>query len=213
MKKDLCHKLLHKAACGHLVQGLVHNMSGPLQILSMQIELLGLSFMKLKKDPANVEDFLATQEQKLSQIQEQLDRLKSILESINEIALDSSIPININEVLKKMLVFWEGDLKFKHNVPKEANLAEEDLVIFAPPAPIHQGFCALFWAVVPTLVEREGALFLRTFKDDSPNVEIRLENIPCFPAEDPFYEVAHELLSPYFNFNVSQNVLRLKHVS
>ncbi len=206
---DLCRNLLHKAACGHLVQGLVHNMSGPLQILSMQIELIKASFGRLLKE-ANQEcqPLLEQQQTKILQIDEQIERLRNILNTINEVTEENATSIELNQLLQQAIVFWEGDLRFKHQVPKEFHLADETLFFFAPPGPIRQGLCALFWWFVPHLVETKGGLIITTEKTEE-GPKARLESTSGFPSPNELWEVGREILSPFVEVELKDNVLTL----
>ncbi len=207
---DLCRNLLHKAACGHLVQGLVHNMSGPLQILSMQIELMKTSFGRLLKEAGeNCRPLLEQQQVKLDQIDEQIERLRSILNTINEVTEENATSMELNQLLQQALTFWEGDLRFKHQVKKELNLAQEPLFFFAPPGPVRQGLCALFWWLVPHLVETQGALSITTKKTEAGPMAF-LEAQPALPPRPhPFLEVGQEILSPFVETQINGETLTL----
>ena len=200
--------LWHKAACGHLVQGLVHNMSGPLQILTMQLELLKLTQTRLESFlSAEGKEILAQQEERLSQIESQVERLRNILAAVTEVTQDSPGPVDLNEVLKKMLVLWEGDLKFKHEVEKEVHLSEEPLQIVAPPGDLMQGFSALFWALVPRAVEERRPFFVQTEK--GPVVRLAVKGLSALPQDDPFLKAGREILSPYADFALEGGALAL----
>ncbi len=196
--------LLPKAVCGHLVRGLVHNMSGPLQILSMQLELLRMGQAKLAGlATPEQQEILSQQEQKLSQMEAQLIRLKDILDAITQATHDAPAPLDLNAILKKLLVLWEGDLQFKHQVTKEFETTSEPLSVVVPPAILWQGFCALFWALVPEAVEG-GVLFrVRTYREEGhPGVEITLEGAEPLLEKSVFLALAEKILSPHARFEV-----------
>ena len=196
--EDLCRDLLRKAACGFLVQGHVHNMSGPLQILSMQVELMKTLFERIPEaDPAKTAAFIQDQQKKLDQIASQVERLRALLASISEVTEELPTTLDLNEVLQKELVFWEGDLVFKHEVSKELDLSPEPLLFYASPAAINQGLCALFWGFIPALSENRGSLRVTTEKQArGPKATISLTGIEL-ASDNPFFEIASELLSPY----------------
>ncbi|AEH45444.1 hypothetical protein Thein_1584 [Thermodesulfatator indicus DSM 15286] len=204
MNKEIFHQLLPKAACGHLIQGLIHNFSGPLQIISMQLEMLKFS---LSKEPEN--ELSKTLRERLSQMEEQIVRLKDLLDAACVLTQNSPTPININDVLKRMLIFWEADLKFKHDIPKNLFFSQDELMIIAPPAQVYQGFCALFWAIVPFLVKNKFPLTVKTQHENVPVIDIEINGSESLPEDDPFFVFARETLSPFFNFEVSKNRLRL----
>ncbi|NPA49434.1 MAG: HAMP domain-containing histidine kinase [Thermodesulfobacteria bacterium] len=203
--------LLPKAVCGHLVQGLVHNMSGPLQILSMQLELLRMSQAKLARlATPEQQEIIAQQEQKLAQMEAQVERLKDILEAISQATHEAPTPIDLNSLLEKLLVLWEGDLKFKHQVYKELETSPEPVSVVAPPAALWQGFCALFWALVPKAVEGGYPFKVRTFQEEGqPGVEISLEGADALPVEDEFWGLAEKIFAPYAHMEVSGGRVKL----
>ncbi len=200
--------LWHKAACGHLVQGLVHNMSGPLQILSMQVELLRMTQAKLRQAlPPEEQALVDKQEERLAQIEAQLERLKGLLEAIGEITQDSPGPVDLNQVVEKMLLFWEGDLKFKHQIPKEIDLSATPLKIVAPLGEITQGFCALFWALVSLAVKENKPFLVKTA--EGPRVTLGVKGA-SLPQDDPLLQAAKELLSPFAEIEQKDQTITLK---
>jgi len=195
--KEFYHDLLHKAACGHLVQGLIHNMSGPLQILSMQIEIMkSICDRDLQSLGEQAEPIIEKQRKRIEQIEEQILRLRHLLNTITQITEENASNLDLNEVLKDLLLFWEGDLRFKHEIQKVFEPQEGSLFLFAPPKPLYEGLCAVFWWLVPHLVETKGELKIRTEKlDDRPRVIFTVNQ--GLPPENEFWTLACELLSPY----------------
>jgi hypothetical protein len=209
--EDLCRNLLRKAACGFLVQGHIHNMSGPLQILSMQIELMRTFMERLPQgNSPEAQKIYDTLCQKLEQSASQVERLRSLLGAISEAMADLPTTLDLNELLKKELVFWEGDLVFKHEVNKDLQLAEGPLTFYAPPFAINQGLCALFWSFVPELSKAKGALRLTTeAHEEGPRATISLIGAEVSP-ENPFLDLAKELLEPYSSLAVKPSLIQLK---
>jgi len=192
-----------------LVQGLVHNMSGPLQILSMQMELMKASFARMMKDlDEECRQIIEQQLAKLSQIDDQVERLRKILNTINEVTEESATTLDVNQLLEELVTLWEGDLRFKHQVKKELRLAPEPLMFFAPPGQIKQGLCALFWWLVPDLVENNGELTITTEKTESgPKASFYLNK--DLPPENQFFTLGRELLSPFVETSTAENNLDL----
>ncbi len=197
--EDLCRELLRRAACGFLVQGHIHNMSGPLQILSMQLELLNTFMGRITTQD---EKLAASLKQKLEQASAQVERLRSLLGSLSNVTEEVPTTLDLNELLRQELVFWEGDLVFKHEVQKEVDFHPEPLTFYAPPGPINQGLCALFWAFVPKLSQAHGVLKLSTSPGEhGPRAEIALEGAQG-ASEDPFLTLAQEILSPHISLDI-----------
>ncbi len=197
--EDLCRELLRKAACGFLVQGHIHNMSGPLQILSMQLELLRTFMGRLAPEDDKLASSLS---QKLEQASAQVERLRSLLSSLSNVTEEVPTTLDLNELLRQEVVFWEGDLVFKHEVKKDLQFHPEPLTFYAPPGPLNQGLCALFWSFVPKLSEAKGGLRLSTSPGEKgPKAHFGLDGVQI-PSEDPFLRLAQELLSPYASLNI-----------
>ena len=118
--------LVRMASLGKLMNGLVHNLNGPLQNLGMDMEMMlhsltgkGLSHDDLVKNMAI-----------------RLNRMEGEFEHINHLIKTTSLRAdpeddyqgyaNLNEFLEEELSFLEANLYFKHHVRKEIHL-EEDL--------------------------------------------------------------------------------------
>ena len=209
--ENLCQNLLRKAACGFLVQGHIHNMSGPLQILSMQIELLRTFMERLHGELSpEGQKLYATLTQKLEQAVDQIERLRSLLGALGEVTEDVPTILDLNELLQKELVFWEGDLGFKHEVEKDLHFAEDPLTFYAPPQALNQGLCALFWSFVPELSKAKGALRITTEPGEKgPRAVISLIGAEISP-ESPFLELARELLAPFSSLEINPNLIQLQ---
>lgn len=118
--------LVRMASLGKLMNGLVHNLNGPLQNLGMDMEMMlhsltgkGLSQDDLAKNMAI-----------------RLNRMEGECEHINHLIKTTSLRAdpeddyqryaNLNEFLEEELSFLEANLYFKHHVRKEIHL-EDDL--------------------------------------------------------------------------------------
>ncbi len=211
MMQELYQSLLRKAACGFLVQGIIHNMSGPLQILSMQVELMSTTLEGLSEIPAEeVVKILEEQYQKVSQIADQVERLRSLLAAITEITEDSPTMLDLNELVRREIIFWEGDLVFKHEVQKDLKLSPGPLLVYASPAAANQGLCCLFWGFVPTLSKGRGRLEIITEgKDEGPRAIVNLKGVELSP-DNPFLGLACEFLSPYATLDLATDTIILQ---
>ncbi len=209
--QELCQSLLRKAACGFLVQGIIHNMSGPLQILSMQVELMGNILENVSDiQSKEIEKILELQRQKLCQIANQVEKLRDLLAAISEITEESPTMLDLNELIRKEITLWEGDLVFKHDVRKDLKLDPEPLLFYASPAAINQGLCSLFWGFVPALSENRGSLEILTESgEQGPTAIITLEGIKL-STDNPFLELACELLSPYAILDLKSTIITLQ---
>ncbi len=133
---------------GRLTSGIVHNLNGPLQILSMQIELFNREVKKEISDLQSIERELTNDSQK-SIIANLIDKLQKRVQRIEQVELTinrmedivniiakrcrtheaSNNTVLVNQLIEEELLFWQADLFFKHNVKKHIKLSEEPIVI------------------------------------------------------------------------------------
>ena len=123
---------------GYLVKGIIHNLNGPMQILSMHIEILKMDTVKdlkavestlalsLPDTPANqLKEFAHNLQrgiERLSQMEEALARMENMVNVItnrSQDGEDGQRPLILNQVLEEELDFWNADLFFKHQVGKQ----------------------------------------------------------------------------------------------
>ncbi|NLI82493.1 MAG: HAMP domain-containing histidine kinase [Deltaproteobacteria bacterium] len=129
--------LLAKDRLNHLggfIQGLIHNINGPLHNMSMLVEVLVRSQGKLEKsakesglsvDPA-LDALLQKQGRRLEQLSQQIKTLTDMLRSfmlLHEIERNES-EVDVNLVLTKLAETFRSDLFFKHQVTLELRLTK-----------------------------------------------------------------------------------------
>ena len=99
---------------GSFVRGIIHNLNGSLQILSMQMELLQGALLK---EGDRIRPSLNS---KMLQCQEQLDKLKAMVEVLMQKGIheekEVSQPIYLNDLLEEELSLWHYNLFFKHHI-------------------------------------------------------------------------------------------------
>ena len=119
------------ATIGRLVRGIVHNMNGFIQILSMQIELCKMDIERdleaiHSKDLDGLSSNLDKRKERLLQMEKVLAKIEYM---INIIACRSQNGgrgqrlLALDQILKEELAFWNADLFFKHSVKKETDLS------------------------------------------------------------------------------------------
>lgn len=112
-------------ALGKLIQGLVHNLNGPLQNLGMDMEMMEYTLKSDQRFPKEVSDgFLA-----------RLQRMEAEFEQIIQLIKSASMRIdmegdylqagNLKGFLDEEITFLNANLYFKHNVRKEIHLSED----------------------------------------------------------------------------------------
>ena len=127
---------------GKLVPGLVHNLNGPLQNLSMLVELLirGQERMHqfgLDRDPSLTNEWEAIHAKQLHRMQllnQQISVLNEILRDIltlQEIEKDDA-ELDLRLVVDKLVKVFRADLFLKHQVDVSVELAEDLSLIRIP---------------------------------------------------------------------------------
>ncbi len=133
---------------GKLTNGIVHNLNGPLQILSMQIELFNreiereISDLQGIKNKINDDDSISVitaiidklqkRQERIEQLETTINRMENIVNVISKRCRGKETLNNtifVNQIIEEELLFWEGDLFFKHNVEKKINLSTTPIFI------------------------------------------------------------------------------------
>jgi len=109
-------QLQHLATVGKLVNGLIHNLSGPLQNIGMDVELLE---MTLPNEQRGREELVEGIIQRLKRIGEEVDQMAHFIKntSMRTGTRDETQDLlGVNHLLEQELVFLESNLYFKHQV-------------------------------------------------------------------------------------------------
>jgi len=160
---------------GRLMKGVAHNMNGPLQVLSIQVELLkkimaegggiladlgALSFSgeggKLLKD---LESNQAICVKKIGQLEEELERLHSMTDFIvNRCSAseeNNTSMVDLNEVIKDEVILLHADLFFKHKVKKTLKLKESLPLISARYPDLSQALNHIIQNAIEAIIDAE----------------------------------------------------------
>jgi signal transduction histidine kinase len=146
--EHLLFSCFQNSKIGYLAKGIVHNLNGLIQIISMQIELSKMDIAKnlkaiesilvlsLPDTAANqlkeLADNLQKRTERLSQMEEALIRMEKMVNVItnrNQERKDGQRPLIFNQVLEEELNFWNADLFFKHQVEKQLVLPDTPIMI------------------------------------------------------------------------------------
>ena len=139
--ENLLYGCFQNSKIGHLAKGIVHNLNGPIQILSMHIEMLKMDIAKDLKviestlvlslpDTAvnqlkELADNLHKRTERFLQMEEALARMENMVNVITNRSYDGENgqrPLILTQVLEEELDFWNADLFFKHQVGKQLAL-------------------------------------------------------------------------------------------
>lgn len=141
-----------QAAFGQLIQGLVHNLKGPLTAMQGGIDI-GKRILSALTNA--VEEETAPSKEQLSKwirdANQTLDLTasasKRLQEMINSLMVKGSADnkteleeFDLNEIVKSELDFLSADLDFKHKIEKEVELCPEKLIVSANASEIAQVF-------------------------------------------------------------------------
>lgn len=186
-----------------LIQGVVHNLNGPLQIVYIRAEQLQQNLQRLigaaqSRELAGVEDLLSGMETKIQSCLSGLDDLNAQLRHLNSDLVAEGYSavgdVNINQVIEECLFLLNADMFFKHTVNKTVQL--EDHI------PILNGRKTDFSIVVLCLVQNaaealvdaeEKHIVIETFSQEDA-VMIRVQDSGCGVSEqdrERMYDVCY----------------------
>jgi signal transduction histidine kinase len=120
---------------GGFTQGLIHNINGPMQNMSMLVELLLVGQDRINQfvdahcsdDPEKWNQIQEKQKQRLQQMSGQINTLTEMLRDymlINEMERNES-EVDLNLAVSKLIQALRADLFFKHQVELELRLASD----------------------------------------------------------------------------------------
>lgn len=99
---------------GSLIKGIVHNLNGSLQVLSLHMELLQRSLHQEETPP------ISLIQEKVVQCLGQLDKLRTMIDGLMQIGIreeqEGPVPIHLNQLLEEELSLLYHNLFFKHHI-------------------------------------------------------------------------------------------------
>jgi C4-dicarboxylate-specific signal transduction histidine kinase len=137
MQRALLRKLMDNYYGLYLlkvIEGVVHNLNGPLQIVYIRSEQLQQSLQKLihtvqSQHLPEIEDLLsgmkAKMESSLSSLDDLSEQIKHLTSDFTSEACSAVEDININEVIDQCLFLMNADMFFKHSVSKTVKLQDD----------------------------------------------------------------------------------------
>ena len=146
-KLSLFFKCFRDSLIGQNTRGIIHNINSPLQVLSMQAELLRMDFLKLREEISTskqsgmkddrfreISNLLHKGFGRLAQLEKTLQSINIMIAIIaarvSEADDDSKgTPVILNQLLEEQIEFWKADLFFKHKVSLSVNLPDISPVI------------------------------------------------------------------------------------
>ena len=201
------------ATLGSLVKGIIHNLNGSLQVLSMHMELLERMLEAKEKNPGQIYN-------KMQQCLRQVDKLKSIIEGLSSKARhdeeDSPQVFNLNHLLEECLSLLHHNLFFKHNVQVKKAFSPRLPSLRGHYIDFHEGFLSLINNAIEAMEEAPKRELTLTTKTDKGRVQVLIGDTGCGISDDlkpylftPFFTtkggkhnglglfISKELLTPY----------------
>jgi phosphoglycerate-specific signal transduction histidine kinase len=206
-KLPLLFKCFRDSLIGKNTRGIIHNINSPLQVLSMQIELLRMDLFKLRKnifEPGNAgfaekeagKEFLDIMDKcfdRVGQIEEVVQRINGMIgviaARVNETDDDShSTPVMLAQLLEEQAEFWKSDLFFKHKVSLGMNLPKISPVVVVREDVLRDTIDGIMFGCLEQVrmeAEPEIGIDLIAGSGEQEKPEIVFsQNGPVFPVED-----------------------------
>lgn len=204
MERALLRKMADNYYGLHLlqvIQGVVHNLNGPLQIIYIRSEQLQQNLQKLigaaeSKQSAEVKDLLSGMEEKINSSLTSLDDLDAHLKHLTSDLVTEGYSevgdVDINQIVEECLILLNANMFFKHSVSKTLKL--EDAI------PVLKGkktdFCVIVLNLLQNAAEamadaQDKCVTIETYSQEG-TVMIRIQDSGCGISEqdrEHIYEV------------------------
>ena len=181
-----------------LIEGIVHNLNGPLQILYIRSEQLEQSLDQLRgvlqsEALTEVDALAARMEERVRSISGSLDDLNAQLGHFtSDLAVERCSEIgdvNINQVVQDCLFLLNADMFFKHNVKKTVKLSDALPVFKARKTDL----CVIVLNLIQNALEamadaQDKALTVETFTQEN-KVIFRVQNTGCHIPEENLKDI------------------------
>jgi signal transduction histidine kinase len=202
------------ARMGSLMGGVLHNLNGTIQILSMQMEMIQRTMArKERKNHPPIQE-------KLNQCMDQIDKLKSMLEVLHpgEGSEEEKGPkkINLNEVIEKEIGLFHHRLFFKHHVKVKKNFSGRLPSLRGHEADFSEGLSNLIENAVEAMEETPRKELTLTTRAGDDHLQVLIADTGCGIPDQfrprlftPFFTtkngshyglglfMTHKLLAPY----------------
>ncbi len=172
--ENFLYSCFQNSKIGYLTKGIIHNLKGPIQILSMHIEMLKMDIAKdleaiestlvpsLPDTAANQLKELADNMQKRTErflrMEETLARAENMVNVItnrSQEGEDGRRPLILSQVLEEEVDFWNADLFFKHQVKKQLALSATQTLIVINEGYLRDLIGGLLDACIKQMLETE----------------------------------------------------------
>ncbi len=143
---------------GRNAKGIVHNMNSPLQVLSMQIELLAmdLNLLVSKCENSQISSGIQQAIDRLAQLEEIVARINHLVKLVGSRVTDDEQddeegPIMVTRLLEETVEFWKSDLFFKHKVTLDLAIPGVSPVLVAKERYLKDAFDSVLFGCIQVL--------------------------------------------------------------
>lgn len=175
---------------GSLMGGVVHNLNGSIQILSMQMEMIQRTMAR--KDGKSHSSI----QEKMDQCMAQIDKLKSMLEVLHlrERDEEGSRRINLNEVIEREIGLFHHHLFFKHHVKVKKNFSGRLPSLQGHEVDFSEGLSSLIENAVEAMEETPRKELTLTTRAGNGHIQVVITDTGCgIPGE-----LRPRLFTPFF---------------
>jgi signal transduction histidine kinase/HAMP domain-containing protein len=153
------------AFLGLYSQGIIHNLSGPLN------SVLGFSSLLCKGDPqAEIPNHIFMETQRMT------DQIRTLGRRWQRTGAQSPELLNLNEILEDNATFLEADLFFKHNVYKHLELDAELPLVLGRYGDFSHGLMNIMINSIDALRDNPEPHFTIRTRSDKSEVQIEIED-------------------------------------
>ncbi len=177
-------------ALGNMMHGIIHNLNGSLQLLTMNMEILEMAFKREKLSPSILPYF--------EKCMEHIDKIRNSLDIIfpggeNEKEANPK-QIHLNELLEEQLQFFQNNLFFKHQIKVTK--------VFKPRLPSIMGYLFDFRIAITNLIQNsiealeESSVkeLTITTKTENEHIQLDIKDTGCGISED----IMPYIFKPFF---------------
>lgn len=182
-----------------LIQGIIHNLKGPIAIMNGNSEIINMLIKNLQSGKIVYgEKFIADLTRTNSRINSASHKLNDMVESMMaKSSADKSEQlevVNLNTLLSRELEFMEVDLSYKHKIRKTINLCSDDLPVNVVVSEINQLVENLIRNSLDAMWQQENSeLIIESGRLDGKIWFSVADNGPGIPKE-----LADKIFDPFF---------------
>lgn len=201
-----------QAVVGQMVQGIVHNLKGPLTgaygFIDLAMQVINDYSSAFSKDGKEVPAEVSEVQNHLTWCLKSQKNLKTLIENLllkgrRDAALQTE-KLNLNEVVTAECDFLNANMAFKHEIKKQFELDADLPVIEGVYSDFSQLFCNLIQNAADAMLgEKIQELTVKTFFDDN-NIFVAFTDSGCGIAPD----ILERIFEPFFTTKSDSKTLK-----